>query len=307
MPGLLAPPPPIPACSPPLALLGPDDVATLRLPSPRASENMQRALRQRPGRSAWAPQTLEYVQVGRWRNRTEISSIDDVIAVRNFASLLQFSLQHCAAAGDRLLLAMELESSRSPSRYERAGFGLLEEIITYEISTTAAPTVVRHPYQFQSIHPASTREIAQVTSLDQAAFPWLWRNSREEFDAYLASSGVRVSFLLDDGVPVAYIGVTEFQDWGHIDRIAVSPELQGRGYGRAILARGIADLRMRGARHIGLSTQRTNARSQTLYERFGFHRTPSLDYRIFGAWTTPGDPESVAIIAAQEGTEVQHG
>lgn len=285
-----------------MALLGPEDVATLRLPSPRASASMQEALLRRPGRSAWVPRTLEYVQVGRWRNRPEISSVDDIMSVRNVTSLLQFALQQCAAAGDRLLLAMELESFRAPSRYERAGFELLEEIITYEIDASVALPLRRAPFRFERLHAADRNAVAQVTALDQAAFPWLWRNSREEFDAYLATPGVRVSYLMTSDVPVAYIGVTEFQDWGHIDRIAVSPELQGRGYGRTILTMGIDELRSRGARQVGLSTQRTNARSQTLYERFGFHRTPSLDYRIFGAWTSPGDPESVAIRSAQEGS-----
>jgi ribosomal protein S18 acetylase RimI-like enzyme len=46
-------------------------------------------------------------------------------------------------------------------------------------------------------------------------------------------------------------------------------------------------IRHRGVRRVGLSTQRTNFRSQRLYERFGFHRTSEHDYRLFGAWCQP--------------------
>jgi ribosomal protein S18 acetylase RimI-like enzyme len=49
----------------------------------------------------------------------------------------------------------------------------------------------------------------------------------------------------------------------------------------------IESLRRQGARRIGLSTQGTNRRSQRLYQRFGFIRTPDLDYQLFGHWHRP--------------------
>jgi len=90
-----------------------------------------------------------------------------------------------------------------------------------------------------------------------------------------------------DGEAVAYFGVTLFPDWGHLDRVAVVPEHQGRGLGLETLGLAVDTMRRRGARRVGLSTQRTNVRSQRLYERFGFQRTPDHDYRLFGAWCRP--------------------
>jgi ribosomal protein S18 acetylase RimI-like enzyme len=75
-----------------------------------------------------------------------------------------------------------------------------------------------------------------------------------------------------------------FAGWGHLDRIAVAPRQQGEGRGRDALALAIAAMRHQGAARIALSTQLTNLRSQRLYERCGFRRTPELDYRLFGAW-----------------------
>jgi hypothetical protein len=39
-----------------------------------------------------------------------------------------------------------------------------------------------------------------------------------------------------------------------------------------------------GAKRVGLSTQARNMRSRRLYEAYGFHRSPSHDYSVFGRW-----------------------
>ena len=59
---------------------------------------------------------------------------------------------------------------------------------------------------------------------------------------------------------------------------------EGRGFGLETLGLAVDTLRQRGARRVGLSTHRSNRRSQRLYERFGFQRTSAHDYRLFGAW-----------------------
>ncbi|MGH2618799.1 MAG: GNAT family N-acetyltransferase, partial [Thermomicrobiales bacterium] len=115
----------------------------------------------------------------------------------------------------------------------------------------------------------------------------LWHNSRTEFDVYLRIPGVDVSLLEAGGEPVAYIGITHFAGWGHLDRIAVLPGQQGRGFGREALGLAVDIMRRQGARRAALSTQLTNRRSQRLYERFGFRRTYEHDYRLFGRWRRP--------------------
>jgi len=262
----------------------PDDVATLRLPGRRGSTSMIDALRARPGRSVWIPETLEYALLGSWRNRPEIASIDDMVAIRNIEPLLRTAFERCLERGDELMLALELETHRGASRYERAGLELLEEVITYEIEVRRIPRMPRRHLWLSPISADDDAAIDRVTALDQAAFPWLWRNSRAEFDVYLTTPGVEVSFLVSDGMPVAYVGTTFFSGWGHLDRIAVEPDLQGRGLGRAALILAIDTMRQRGARRVGLSTQQSNYRSQRLYQRLGFERTSGMDYQLFGVW-----------------------
>jgi ribosomal protein S18 acetylase RimI-like enzyme len=268
-------------------MLKPGDVAALRLPGRRGAESVRRLLELHPGRSVWVPSTLEYALIGSWRNRLEIASIEELVAVRHQDELLRAAVERCAERGDALILTVELDSRRSPASYERAGLEMLEEVITYEMSIAREPWSSSDRIRLVRVNANDEAAIERVTEMDQVSFPWLWRNNRAEFNVYLRTAGVEVWFVEADGEPVAYFGVTLFPDWGHLDRVAVVPEHQGRGFGLETLGLAVDTMRRRGARRVGLSTQRTNLRSQRLYDHFGFRRTPDHDYRLFGAWCRP--------------------
>jgi ribosomal protein S18 acetylase RimI-like enzyme len=261
-----------------------EDIPALRLPGRRGAESARQLLDVHPGRSVWVPSTLEYALIGPWRNRPEIASIEDLVAVRHMEELLRAAVDRCAEHGDNLVLTVELDSRRSPARYERAGLELLEEVITYEMGVTREPWSGSGRIRVVRVNATDEAAIEQVTDMDQSSFPWLWRNNRAEFDVYLQTPGVEVWLVEADAEPVSYFGITLFPDWGHLDRVAVVPEQQGRGFGLETLGLAVDTMRRRGARRVGLSTQQTNRRSQRLYERFGFRRTPDHDYRLFGAW-----------------------
>ena len=189
-----------------------------------------------PGRSVWVPATLEYALIGPWRNRPEIASIEELVAVRHLEELLRAAVERCAEQGDELVLAVELDSRRSPARYERAGLEMLEEVITYELGIAREPWSGSGHIRPVRVDASDEAAIDLVTDIDQASFPWLWRNSRAEFDVYLQTPGVEVWLVEADGEPVAYFGVTLFPDWGHLDRIAVvagaaGPRIRARDAG----------------------------------------------------------------------------
>jgi ribosomal protein S18 acetylase RimI-like enzyme len=284
MAGVFAPPRGSWVTAPGVRTLGARDVDALRLPGRRGAESVRRLLDVHPGRSVWVPATLEYALIGPWRNRPEIASIEDLVAVRHLEELLRAAFERCAAQGDELMLTVELDARRSPARYERAGLEMLEEVITYQIGIGREPWSGSDRIRLVRVDANDAAAIDLVTNIDQASFPWLWRNNRAEFDVYLQTPGVEVWLVEADGEPVAYFGVTLFPDWGHLDRVAVVPEQQGRGFGLETLGLAVDTMRQQGARRVGLSTQRTNERSQRLYDRFGFKRTPEHDYRLFGAW-----------------------
>ncbi|MEX2314954.1 MAG: GNAT family N-acetyltransferase [Thermomicrobiales bacterium] len=92
---------------------------------------------------------------------------------------------------------------------------------------------------------------------------------------------------------VAYTGTTRFRTWGLLDRIAVAPDLPGRGLGKVALDWAVMTLARSGARRVGLSTQARNTRSQQLYESYGFRRAASHDYRIYARRTDGGAIDDV--------------
>jgi ribosomal protein S18 acetylase RimI-like enzyme len=267
--------------------LRPGDVDLLRLPGLRSTAALREALSRYPERSVWIPETLEYLLLTPWRHRPEIAHVEELVGIRHSEALLRGAFERCVARGDELLLAIELESGRGPNRYERAGLVMLEEVITYEIDLAGTRLEVDRAIAVTPVAATDDKAVAVLNSIDNEAFPWLWRNSRQEFATYLRTPGVLVALVTVDGDPAAYFGTTFYTGWGHLDRIAVAPRYQSRGIGRKTLQAAVVAMRQRGARRLGLSTQRTNVRSQRLYERFGFRRTPALDYQLFGRWCRP--------------------
>src|SRR5918998_3838900 len=224
-----------------------EDIPALRLPGKRGAESVRKLLEIHSGRSVWVPSTLEYALIGPWRNRPEIASIEDLVAVRHMEELLCAAVERCAAHGDDLVLTVELDSGRSPARYERAGLEMLEEVITYELGNLREPWSGSGRIRLVRVEANDEEAIDLVTSIDQTSFPWLWRNNRAEFDVYLQTPGVEVWLVEEDGEPVGYFGVTLFPDWGHLDRVAVVPEQQGRGLGLETLGLAVDTMRRRGA------------------------------------------------------------
>jgi ribosomal protein S18 acetylase RimI-like enzyme len=267
--------------------LTPRDVESLRLPGLHDSQTLRQALERYPDRSVWIPATLEYAVLSPWRNRPEIAAVDDLVAIGNAELLLRAAFERCVSRGDELMLAIQLEAPRGPSRYKRAGLELLEEVVTYDMEARVG-SLPRRALQLVEIESGDQQALDIIAAIDHAAFPWLWRNSRQEFEVYVRSPGVSLCLLVAAGEPVAYVGATLFPGWGHLDRIAVAPHVQGRGFGSEALSLAVDTMSRRGARRVALSTQRSNVRSQRLYERFGFRRTPEMDYELFGAWCRPG-------------------
>ena len=271
--------------------LTPRDVPVLRLNwrNRLAPDEARDLLIAYPDRSVWDPASREFAIVGPWRHRPEIAVVRELAAVRHAEDLLTAVVDRCRAADDALVLVVELDETRRPAFYARAGLAPLEEIVTYELEHPS-PLPPAGPLTFAPIT-HSDPAIADLVRLDHSAFPWLWWNSAAEFDAYLALPDVEVYLGRDqDGEPLAYVGITSYTGWGHLDRIAVAPDAQGHGLGHQALAFAIAALARRGARRVGLSTQEENLRSRRLYEGFGFRRSRGNDYKLYAAVLRDPEP-----------------
>jgi ribosomal protein S18 acetylase RimI-like enzyme len=77
----------------------------------------------------------------------------------------------------------------------------------------------------------------------------------------------------------------EWQDCGQrigwIDYIETRPEMQGKGFGQAVLWAGLGRLRELGAESAMLVTASSNTAAHRLYEKTGFARMPNLEPRRY--------------------------
>jgi ribosomal protein S18 acetylase RimI-like enzyme len=65
---------------------------------------------------------------------------------------------------------------------------------------------------------------------------------------------------------------------GEFRMLAVDPGAQGRGVGRALVERVVADFRADGSRGVVLCSMTTMTAAHRVYERLGFARAPDLDW-----------------------------
>ena len=267
-----------------IAALEPKDVDRLRVGwwSRTDAPEILRLLAAAPGLSVWIPGEHEYLLVGPWRHRDEVVHMQELVSIRHAVELTDAAIKRAKAAGARLFLSIEMSERRPDSFYRRAGLSLVETVQSYELIVPRGMFPTMREWDMQLVDELTGDVLKDLTTVDWSAFPWLWRNSHEEFQEYFAQPGVEIYLLREAGAPIGYLGITVFPGWGHIDRLAIAQHRQGNGYGRALTEFAINRLIALGAIRIGLSTQQRNGRSQTLYSRLGFRRQVSGDYRIFG-------------------------
>jgi ribosomal protein S18 acetylase RimI-like enzyme len=266
------------------------DISALRLDwqSRVDADDARRILSLAPGCSVWLPETLEYGLVGPWRHRNDIVHIQELSAVRHPRALIEAIVERCQGSNIELVLSVEIEETRKPEFYASVDFKLVEEVVTFELNKIPRLEQGSRRLRFEPVDPNRDAERAKLIRIDHRSFPWLWINSDLEFHSYGLAPGVDLFLAYEGEQPVGYLGITSYFGWGHIDRIAVLPERQGKGYGRELLHFAIARLADRGAKRVGLSTQKANERSQHLYEKAGFRRTWNNDYRLYGRPLTAG-------------------
>ena len=271
-----------------ISVLTPDDVRALRMPwDGRYSEREIRELvAVGPRISVFNRRTGEFLVGGPWRHRSEIATILELAATAGAIDLIHAFTEACANEGIQLVVASEQAERRKREFYVGASLDPIEEIIVYELAKVRPAPPRLNGLRFEPFDPDIEEQFDGLLELDHQSFPWLWWNSADEFLEYASAPGVKIDVGRDEsGRVVAYTGTTRFRTWGHLDRIAVAPDLQGRGLGKAALDWAVMTLARSGAKRVGLSTQARNMRSRQLYDSYGFRRSPSHDYRIYARRT----------------------
>lgn len=128
------------------------------------------------------------------------------------------------------------------------------------------------------IRRAVQADLLDVYRIEKLVFPQPWPFSA--FERYLGEPGFLVrerevtvqgldanplaGYVVADAIP------NHTRPLGHVKDIAVHPDDQGQGIGRALLGRALDALAAQGVRSAKLEVRRTNTAAIGLYREFGF-------------------------------------
>jgi len=221
----------------------------------------------------------DYIVGSYWKDRPAIGLIMESSTSAQRPALAQRLLESYHETGGELAVLSEHEVAHALPFYQGIGFVVLEDVICYERPPARLPTSKRRLF----VRRLEDADLPALVKLERETFPWLWwetsttlRQANQRQDTW-----VMVAYL--DQELVGYLILAVRGNWGHLNRIGVHPARQGQGLGRELLAAAIDEMTRRGASTIGLNTQTDNARSQRLYESFGFARTGET-FQVYGKW-----------------------
>lgn len=154
---------------------------------------------------------------------------------------------------------------------QRSGFALANRVITLAAGPPSQPRAGPE-FQALALRRLCPEDLSAVADLDNRAFEIPWQLDQEALAvtfrnaplARVAQAGSRI---------VGYELCTETPQGWHLARLAVDPDYQHRGVGRALVI-DLLELKLRmGVRALTVNTQVENHFSLRLYRSFGFAAT----------------------------------
>jgi len=130
-----------------------------------------------------------------------------------------------------------------------------------------------------TLRPMCLDDIERVHLIDSAAFVPIWRNSRDALELAYKQASIATVAELEDQM-VGYQISTPTPLGGHLARLAVLPELQGKNIGFSLVSDMLQQFDRRGAQRITVNTQTDNEVSLALYRKAGF-KTSDEEYPIY--------------------------
>jgi len=131
--------------------------------------------------------------------------------------------------------------------------------------------------------------LRRLTIDDHAAILSLWqraglhsirpegRDSRSEFEKQFAGGQIAIG-LEEDGQLIGVVIVTHDTRKGWINRLAIDPDYQRKGYGEQLVHAAEAALHEAGIQLIAAFIEEGNVASLTLFEKLGYVAHPKIVY-----------------------------
>jgi ribosomal protein S18 acetylase RimI-like enzyme len=115
-------------------------------------------------------------------------------------------------------------------------------------------------------------DLSRVTEIDNAAFEEIWRYTYENLVTAIAQAHLAIVLEIEDQV-VAYLMASATAISAHIARLAVAPDWQGRGMGKALVHHAVTHLSEHGYARPTVNTQSDNHAALRLYRSLGFRNS----------------------------------
>jgi ribosomal-protein-alanine N-acetyltransferase len=149
-----------------------------------------------------------------------------------------------------------------------------------------------------NIRPMNLDDLASVEEIDAAAFGSVWQNSQGSLEIAFRQAAV-ATVVEDDGLLIAYQISTSTPMGGHLARLAVRPEYQGNGIGKALVRDMLSQFYRRGTQTVSVNTQKDNRASISLYQKAGFKLTGE-EYPLYQFSPQDHTPELVLVQQGQD-------
>ena len=214
----------------------------------------------------------ERARTGPWRGDRRVAFLMPLPdAPSPSAGFVRRCCEQLAARGFTRVVTGALAPAEQ-SGFLAAGFEVEEELhlLAHDLRELPPTTDVE-----RGLRRARVADRSAVLAVDGVAFPPFWRlDSRGLDEAIKATPNARFRVAGDPEV-VGYAITGRAGRRGFLQRLAVVPERQGAGLGRALVLDGLRWLRRRRVERAVVNTQLQNERALALYEGLGFRRQPS--------------------------------
>jgi ribosomal-protein-alanine N-acetyltransferase len=195
-----------------------------------------------------------------WRTQDGLEAVLEPAASRLRAD----GVTHLAVYGTALWL---------PPALLHVGFERREWIVSLERHPRPMPDL---PAGLARVRPVGSGDLAALAALDGAIFEPPYQLASGELIELMVTTGHFVVAELADGAGPApllgYACADVLVDTGQIIRLAVHPDAQRQGIGRALLNQALAYCHGQGVQRVTINTQESNIASLRLYEQSGFRR-----------------------------------
>jgi GNAT superfamily N-acetyltransferase len=226
--------------------------------------------------------------LGPWRADRDIAQLGPVPGTASpDRSLILRALSVLAAEGYDQVLTTALSLPEAVPFLD-AGFEVRAELVLLSADLSQPPVAPAHTVA--TVRRPRRSEWAVIAELDTRAFPAFWHLDTDGIAEALAATPSSRLRVAEVGHALAgYAASGRAGSRGYLQRLAVAPEAQGRGVGRALVVDSLRWMRRRGATRAFVNTQHDNTVALGLYESIGFTREPN-GLLVLGTRLPAGDP-----------------